>query len=64
MRKISDTELQAKILRETVEATENKRKLEEDIKLANARSKSLIERAAQKDIEAHKKHRVVPLLGN
>ncbi len=31
MRKISDPELQAKILRETVEATKNKRKLEVDI---------------------------------
>ena len=31
MRKISDPELQAKILRGNVEATKNKRKLEEDI---------------------------------
>ena len=55
MRKISDPELQAKILRETVEATKNKRALEENIKIADARRELLLESEAQNDIEAYKK---------
>ena len=64
MRKISDPELQAKILRETVEATKNKQKVEEDIRIAEARSKLLLESEAQNDIEAYKKRPVIPPLGN
>jgi hypothetical protein len=64
MDKISDTELQAKLLRETIQASAKKRKLEEDIETTDARSKLLIESAARKDIEAYKKRRPVSKLGN
>jgi hypothetical protein len=64
MDKISDTELQAKLLRETIQASAKKRKLEEDIETADARSKLLMESAARKDIEAYKKRRPVSKLGN
>ena len=66
MRKISDPELQGKILRETVEATKNKRKrkVEEDIRIADARSKLLLESEAQNDIKAYKKRSLVAKVGN
>jgi hypothetical protein len=60
--KISDTELQARLLRDSIEANEKKRKLEEDIKIADARSKLILENAVRKDIEAYKKRSIVPKL--
>ena len=47
-----------------VGASEKKRKLEEDIMIADARNNLLLESAAQKDIEAYKKRSTVPQLGN
>jgi len=59
MRIVSDTELQARLLREIIDLNEKKRKIEEDLRTADARSKLLIESAARKDIEAYKnRHRV------
>jgi hypothetical protein len=40
MAKISDRELQARILREAIGSSEKKRKLEEDIRIADVRSLS------------------------
>ena len=51
---IVNTKLQAELLRESFELSEKKRKVEEDIKIADARSKLLIENDALKDIEAYK----------
>jgi hypothetical protein len=64
MSRISDSEHQERLLKETKAASEKKRKLEEDIRIADARSKLLLESAAQKDIEAYKKRSLVPKLGN
>ena len=63
MSKISDSEHEARLLKESKAASE-KRKLEEDIRIADARNNLLLESAAQKDIEAHKKRSLVPKLGN
>jgi len=52
--KISNTELQTRLLRETIEMNEKKRRLEENLKTADVRSKLLIDSAARKDIEAYK----------
>ena len=49
---IVNTKLQAEPLRESFESSEKKRKVEEDIKIADARSN--IENDALKDIEAYK----------
>ena len=53
-------------MRETVEATKNKRKrkVEEDIRIADARSKLLLESEAQNDIKAYKKRSLVAKVGN
>lgn len=64
MSKISDSEHEARLLKESKAASEKKRKLEEDIRIADARSNVLLESAAQKDIEAYKKRSLVPKLGN
>jgi hypothetical protein len=64
MPNIVDTKLQAEVVRESIEASEKKRKLEEDIRIAEARSKLLLESAARKDIEAYKKRSLVPKHGN
>jgi len=64
MSKISDSEHEARLLKESKAASENKRKLEEDIRIADARNNLLLESAAQKDIEAYKKRSLVPKLGN
>jgi hypothetical protein len=60
MQKVPDTELQARVLRETIGASAKMRKLEEDIRTADARSKLLLESAARKDIEAYKKRSPIP----
>jgi dephospho-CoA kinase len=54
MRTLPDTELQARLLREIIEVNEKKRKLEENLRTADVRSKLLIDSAARKDIEAYK----------
>jgi hypothetical protein len=64
MSKISDSEHQAQLLKEISAVSEKKRKLEEEIRIADARSKLLLESAARKDIEAYKKRSVVPKIGN
>ena len=54
MPNIVDTKLQAELVSKSLELSEKKRKLEEDIKIADARSKLIIENDALKDIEAYK----------
>ena len=63
MSKISDSEHEARLLQESKAASEKKRKLEEDIRIADARNNLLLESAAQKDIEAYKQRSLVPMLG-
>jgi len=64
MRTVPDTELQAMLLRELIEVNEKKRKLEENLRAADVRSKLLIESAARKDIEAYKNRQVVADVAN
>ena len=59
MQKVSDKELEARLQKETLEASEKKRQLEENLRTADARSKLLIDSAARKDIEAYKKRLLV-----
>lgn len=59
MRTVPDTELQATLLREVIEVNEKKRKLEENLRAADVRSKLLIDSAARKDIEAYKNRHVI-----
>ena len=60
---ILDPKLPASLVRESIELSEKKWKLEEDIRIADSRNKLLIESAARKDIEAYKKPLLVPKLG-
>ena len=62
MANIVDTKLQAGLVRESLELSEKKRKLEENLRSADVRSKLLIEIAARKDIEAYKNRRGLPKL--
>jgi hypothetical protein len=62
MQKVSDKDLQARLQKEILEVSEKKRRLEENLKTADARSKLLIDSAARKDIEAYKKRLLVPTL--
>jgi hypothetical protein len=48
---IVDTKLQAELVSKSLELSEKKRKLEEDIKIADARIKLLLESDALKDTE-------------
>jgi len=64
MPNIVDPKLQASLVRESIEASEKKWKLEEDIRTADSRNKLLIESGAQKDNEAYKKRSLLPTLGN
>ena len=59
MRTVPDTELQATLLREIIEVNEKKRKLEENLRTADVRSKLLIDSAARKDIEAYRNRPMV-----
>jgi len=59
MRIVSDTELQARLLREIIDLNEKRRKIEADLRTADVRNKLLIESAARKDIEAYKNRHVV-----
>jgi hypothetical protein len=54
MRTLPDTELQARLLRETIEVEEKKRKLEAALSALDVRMQLLIGRAVRKDIEAYK----------
>ena len=58
MRTVPDTELQATLLRE-IDVSEKKRKVEENLRTADMRSKLLIDSAARKDIEAYRNRPVV-----
>jgi hypothetical protein len=58
MRTVPDTELQATLLRE-IDVSEKKRKVEENLRTADIRSKLLIDSAARKDIEAYRNRPVV-----
>ena len=58
MRTVPDTELQARLLRE-IDVSEKKRKVEENLRTADMRSKLLIDSAARKDIEAYGNRPVV-----
>ena len=64
MSKISDSVHEARLSKESKAANEKQRKLEEYIRIADARNNLLLESAAQKDIEAYKKRFLVPKLGN
>ena len=64
MSKISDSVHEARLLQESKAAREKKRKLEEDIRVADARNNLVLENAAQRDVEAYKKRSLVPKLGN
>ena len=50
----TDEELQARLLKESSELSARKQKLEDDIKKLEAMNKSLQEKAALREIEAHK----------
>ena len=58
MRTLPDTELQARLLRETIEVEERKRKLEAALSAVDVRSQLLIDSAARKEIEAYKNRHV------
>jgi hypothetical protein len=64
MSKIFDTELQARLWRETTQIGEKKRQIEDAIRAADARNKLFIESAAQKDIESFKNGRSISKRGN
>lgn len=64
MRIVSDTELQARRLREIIDLNEKRRKIEEDLRTADVKNKLLIESAARKDIEAYKNRHVVADVAN
>lgn len=53
----SDTELQARLLRETSDLYARKQKLENDIRNLDAVNNSIQDTAAIRDIEAHKSQR-------
>jgi len=59
MRTLPDTELQARLLREMIEVTEKKRKLEAALSAVDMRTQLLIDSAVRKDIEAYKNRYVV-----
>ncbi len=59
MRTLPDTELQARLLREMIEVTEKKRKLEAALSAVDVRTQLLIDSAVRKDIEAYKNRYVV-----
>jgi hypothetical protein len=58
MPKVPDTEPQPRLLKEIQENSEKKRKLEENLRTADARHKLLMDSAARRDIEAYKKRRL------
>ena len=57
--KISDAGQQAWSLKETEAASDKKRKVEEHIRIIDARWRLLVESAARKDIEAYKQGALV-----
>jgi hypothetical protein len=61
---LPDTELQARLLRETIEVEEKKRKLEAALRALDVRMQLLLDRAARKDIEAYKSRHVVADVAN
>lgn len=59
MRIVPDTELQPTLLSEIIDVSEKKRKVEENLRTADMRSKLLIDSAARKDIEAYRNRPMV-----
>jgi hypothetical protein len=59
MRTVPDTDLQARLLKEILDAHVRKQKLEEEIRTADALSKLLIDSGALRDIEAYKNRPLV-----
>jgi hypothetical protein len=59
MRPLPDIELQARLLREMIEVTEKKRKLEAALSAVDVRTQLLMDSAVRKDIEAYKNRRMV-----
>jgi hypothetical protein len=57
--KISDSGRQACVLKETEAASDKKRKVEEHIRMIDARWRLLVESEARKDIEAYKQGSLV-----
>ena len=64
MRALPDIELQARLLREMIEVTEKKRKLEAALSAVDVRSQLLIDNAVRKDIEAYKNPHVIADVAN
>jgi hypothetical protein len=64
MRTLPDPELQARLLREMIEVTEKKRKLEAALSAVDVRSQMLIDSAVRKDIEAYKNRYVLADVAN
>lgn len=64
MRTLPDTELQARLLRETIEVEEKKRKLEAALSALDVRMQLLIDRAARKEIEDYKHRHMVAEVAN
>jgi hypothetical protein len=64
MRPLPDIELQARLLKEMIEVTEKKRKLEAALSAVDVRTQLLIDSAARKDIEAYKNRHVVTEVAN
>ena len=60
MATVPNTETQARILQEIVEANARKRKVEEDIRSADAASNAFIDKAALRIIETYKSRSLVP----
>jgi hypothetical protein len=56
----ADRELQARLLKETCELYARKQKLEDAIRSVDARTLSLHQTAALRDIEAYKRQRPLP----
>jgi hypothetical protein len=64
MRPLPDIELQARLLREMIEVTEKKRKLEAALSAVDVRTQLLMDSAVRKDIEAYKNRHVVADVAN
>lgn len=56
---LPDIELQARLLREMIEVTEKKRKLEAALSAVDVRTQLLMDSAVRKDIEAYKNRPMV-----
>jgi hypothetical protein len=64
MRPLPDIELQARLLREMIEVTEKKRKLEAALSAVDVRAQLLMDSAVRKDIEPYKNRHMVAGIAN